>query len=199
MITAFVPLSASAEYVSVAQQQANFFELSVDQWQPVSGDEFLADTKDNVGYLIHTNGDYLSFPIATGQHRKVHYMGKTYDAATPVDHWTVLSKKVQSDRVTFGPDGLFLRLYKGDSEEYTSYGIHTHQYISKMLADDMRYRSMGCILVSKDILDIVEKTFEVSNDRLPVTTVYGLDTWNGAFASYNTVHDGMAGLQVMTD
>ena len=111
--------------------------------------------------------------MATGQLRTVRYIGRTYYAATPLKLWTMESSHIKSDRVTFGKTGLFLRLY--DEGESTAYGIHSHRDITYMLnleADD-RYRSMGCILVSQELLDVLEREFEVNNEMLSVRTVAG--------------------------
>ena len=81
----------------------------------------------------------------------------------------------QGDRITFGPKGRFLRLYK-DGEEYTSYGIHDYAYIDKILSQDTegRYFSMGCILVNQEVLDLLEETYTLNGNRLEVYTTQGL-------------------------
>lgn len=140
------------------------------------GDRFVADTKENIGYLLHENGTYLSFRIATGQKRVVRYIGRVYDARTPERAWTVRQKQIKGDRTTFGPEGTFLRLYNDD--EQTPYGIHSHRSIMKMLEDDERYKSMGCILVSKEILDVIVQTYELNDKSLAVRTVFGLEKLN---------------------
>lgn len=144
-------------------------------WQPETGDVFIADTDKNIGYLVHPDGIQTSFPIVTGQRSVVRYIGRVYNARTPARAWTVLSTDIKGDRTTFGKDGTFLRLTHNKAEEETPYGIHSHRSAEKMLADDYRYRSMGCIIVSYDILAIIESTFELSGHRLPVLTVNGLE------------------------
>jgi hypothetical protein len=138
----------------------------------MDSDKFIADTRENIGYLIHEDGSYISFRIATGQKRFVHYIGRYYDARTPEREWSARAKQIKGDRITFGPEGTFLRLFADD--EHTPYGIHSHRSITTMLADEERYKSMGCILVSKEILDIVVQTYELSGKNLPVRTVYGI-------------------------
>ncbi|MDD5055531.1 MAG: hypothetical protein PHZ00_04660 [Candidatus Peribacteraceae bacterium] len=144
-------------------------------WQPEAGDVFIADTDENIGYLVHPDGIQTSFPIVTGQRSVVRYIGRVYNARTPARAWTVLSKDIKGDRTTFGKDGTFLRLTRNSTDEDTPYGIHSHRSAVKMLADDYRYRSMGCIIVSYDVLAIIESTFALSGNRLPVLTVNGMD------------------------
>jgi hypothetical protein len=66
-----------------------------------------------------------------------------------------------------------MRLYS-EGENMTSYGIHATANIEDILASDDRYRSMGCILVSESVLDILEQTYTLNGDMLPVVTVNGL-------------------------
>ncbi|PIP65785.1 hypothetical protein COW95_00030 [Candidatus Peregrinibacteria bacterium CG22_combo_CG10-13_8_21_14_all_49_11] len=143
-------------------------------WRPQRGDIFYVDTQVNRGFLIHESGDFTSFPLATGQRRFVSYIGLYYNAATPVGTWTVKSIHTQGDRVTYGKRGTFLRLYR-DGEEWSHYGIHEHLYGNEMLASDQRYRSMGCIIVSREILDTLMATYELNGEELQVVTSYGLD------------------------
>lgn len=135
------------------------------------GDALIVDTKENIGFLVHRNGGYMTFDVVTGQQRVVHYIGRTYNARTPHRFWRVLDKEVKSDRTTFGPEGLFLRLFDEDGK--TAYGIHGHRSADEMLALEKRYRSMGCIIVSQRILNIIEATYEGNGGRLDVLTVSG--------------------------
>ncbi|MDO8648324.1 MAG: L,D-transpeptidase [Candidatus Peregrinibacteria bacterium] len=145
----------------------------IQEWAPRAGDQLVIDTQETVGYLIHPNGTYTAFPVATGQRRTVHYIGRVYNATTPERQWTVQSTHIKGDRTTFGPTGKFLRLYiDGES---TPYGIHGHRSSVKMLAEDERFRSMGCIIVSEEILTIIEQTYELNSNTLEVTTTYGLE------------------------
>jgi len=143
----------------------------ITEWEVRTGDALIVDTEMNVGYLIHRDGGFMQFPVATGQRRVVRYIGRTYNASTPTTSWAVLDKEVKGDRTTFGKEGLFLRLYDEDGE--TAYGIHSHRSIDSMLAMQDRYRSMGCILVSQSVLDIIEATFEGNGRRLDVVTLKG--------------------------
>ena len=148
--------------------------VPVDHWQPEEGDVLLIDTKDNVGYLVHRDGVFTNFPVATGQKRVVRYIGRTYDARTPERSWIAQTPvEIKGDRVTFGKDGRFLRLsYK---DERTPYGIHPHRYNDRMLAQDERFESMGCIIVSDAMMATIEQTFTLNGNRLEVVTSYGLE------------------------
>ena len=143
-------------------------------WQPQAGDRFLADTAANVGYLVHDDGRYISFRIVTGQRRWLYYIGRSYYGATPETEWVSLSQDIKGDRITFGPTGRFFRLYRDDGEDKTAYGIHGHRSAIKMLEGEMRYRSMGCIIVAESVLDIVEQTFQLNDGQLSVTTQAGI-------------------------
>ena len=146
------------------------------EWVPAQGDRFIADTKNNVGYIVHEDGQYTQMLIATGRREKVHYIGRTYMATTPIAKWTVKAKKIQGDRVTFGKSGEFLRLYR-DGTEYTAYGIHDYKYLDDVLAKDVegRYFSMGCILVPQNVVDLLEAAYVLNGNKLDFATVYGLD------------------------
>ena len=144
--------------------------IPMEEWQPMVGDRLVADTTENIGYLIHSdNSAYLTFPIVTGQQRVVHYIGKTYNATTPNWHWVVKTDHILSDRITFGPTGRFLRMYK-DGKSYTSYGIHEHRDEEYMFALDPRYESMGCVIVQTAIMDLIEDTYRRNGKTLDVVT-----------------------------
>lgn len=168
---------ASAAYFLPSEQPA----IPVEEWVPELGDAFIADTKNNMGYLVHTDGRFTEFLVASGQRRTVRYIGRTYNAATPARRWVAMTKETKGDRTTFGKDGTFIRLFMADDTERTAYGIHAHRSIDVMLAEADRFRSMGCILVSYDMLDLISETFELNNQTLPVVTVYGFgdDIANG--------------------
>ncbi|PIR52700.1 hypothetical protein COU76_05070 [Candidatus Peregrinibacteria bacterium CG10_big_fil_rev_8_21_14_0_10_49_10] len=158
--------SAFASHATVPLQ------ISLAEWQPQVGDHLLLDTKDNWGYMMHDNGLYIRFPIATGQRRNVWYIGRYYNAATPNWNWELKSESIKGDRVTFGPTGRFLRLYK-DGDTRTPYGIHGHRDADEMMESDERFRSMGCVIVKEDMLDLIEQTYELNGELLDVQTVYG--------------------------
>lgn len=141
---------------------------SITVWQPEKGDILEIDVATNTGRLVHvSDGFSITFPVATGQKRWVYYIGRYYYAATPEQNWEVKSLDIQPDRFTFGPEGKFLRLFK-NGETRTSYGIHSHKYIDNMLAQDVRYKSMGCILVSEEMMDVLEETYNANGETLEV-------------------------------
>jgi hypothetical protein len=155
-----------------ASPQTVPYQISMAEWEPQVGDQILFDTKDNWGYIIHDDGLYIRFPVVTGQRRNVWYIGRYYHAATPTWDWKIQSTHIKGDRVTFGPTGRFLRMYK-DGEDGTAYGIHGHRDATQMLADGDRFRSMGCIIVSEDILSTMERTYLLNEESLSVKSVYG--------------------------
>lgn len=143
-------------------------------WEPLPGAVFLVDTKETLGYLMNPDGEYAVVPVLTGQNRVVHYLGRTYTATTPERMWTVESIDTQTDRITFGKEGTFLRLFT-DKKTATSYGIHSHAYVDRMIASGDHYRSFGCILVTKDVLDKLQEAYVINKKTLTVMTVFGLD------------------------
>ena len=155
------PLPASAAIVETAEN-----------WQPRQGDIFVADLTANIGYLIHADATYLPFLIASGQQRYVYYLGQRYFAATPRKTWVAKEQKIQPDRINFGASGRFLRLFD-EGTEYTSYGIHSYKYISRWLSAPNRYKSLGCIVVTEDIMDILAETFALNGKELLVITTDG--------------------------
>lgn len=149
-------------------------QVAFTDWQPEIGDTFVVDTLDNIGYLVHLDGRYLKFDVITGQRRTLHYIGRTYWGATPERDWVVQSKEIKGDRWTFGPTGRFLRLYWDDED--TAYGIHEHKAEDVMFARDIRYQSMGCVIVTSRTLDLIEKTYDINEVHgLPVYTRYGIE------------------------
>lgn len=142
------------------------------EWQVLEGDALVVDTKDNMGYLVHRDGGFASFAVVTGQRRVVRYIGRTYYAKTPAKKWTVQSLEVKGDRRTFGPRGQFLRFFL--SGEKTAYGIHAHRQGEEMLQSDDRYRSMGCVIVSEGVMDILTELFRLNDEHIDIVTAYGL-------------------------
>lgn len=166
-----IALAATQEAApSAVLQTPDAFDITA--WEPRLDDRLIIDTKENAGYLVHSDGAFVTFPVLTGQRRFVRYIGRTYDATTPIAQWVMQSQDIKGDRVTFGVRGLFLRLYRADQR--TPYGIHGHRYFTQMLNEGNRFRSMGCILVSEEVLSIIERTFMESGNALPVTTAYGV-------------------------
>jgi len=142
-------------------------------WGPEIGDRLVVDTQENKGFLIHPDGRYIRFDLITGQKRNVYYIGRYYNAATPNYDWVIKSKHIKGDRITYGSTGRFLRLYKND--EFTHYGIHEHRDEQIMFERNDRFQSMGCIIVRSNMLDIIEETYELNKNNLPVTTRHGVD------------------------
>lgn len=145
--------------------------IPITEWHALPGDRLLVDTKENEGYLIHTNGRYTHFPVATGQHRTVCYIGRCYNATTPERTWQVRGRDIKGDRITFGPSGRFLRFFRGD--ESSPYGIHEYAYEDRMFTGD-RYWSMGCVIVKKEVMDILDATFATNEGVIDVVTKYGI-------------------------
>ncbi|MDP7645869.1 MAG: hypothetical protein QF400_01780 [Candidatus Peribacteraceae bacterium] len=170
-------LTAIAPITSFANEGDNlmslFERIGFLQWQPRIGDKMLIDTKGNFGYLIHSDGKYYRFSLVTGQRKYVSYIGRYYNAATPNWNWRAKSLEIKGDRVTFGPSGRFVRLFK-DGNEHTAYGIHEYKYEDRIFQSPGRYGSMGCIVVRKPIMDIIEKTFEVNEGDFEVVSKYGI-------------------------
>ena len=138
------------------------------------GDSLIIDTEENYGYLIHKDGRYFRFTVVTGQRRFVCYIGRCYHADTPNWNWRALSKEIKGDRITFGSTGRFIRLFK-DGELNTAYGIHEYKYEDRIFKSPGRFGTMGCIVVRKPIMDLIEKTFDVNEGDFEVVTQYGLD------------------------
>jgi hypothetical protein len=144
--------------------------IPLPDWQVQTGDRFIVDTTENLGFLVRNDSSaYTTFPVITGQRRVVRYIGRTYDATTPNQRWLVKTRHIKGDRITYGPTGRFFRMYE-DGEEYTSYGIHEHRYEERMFSEEARYQSMGCIIVKSAILDIIEATYELNGESLDVVT-----------------------------
>lgn len=151
------------------------YQVSIDRWQPKSGDRIVIDTQVNEGYLIHSDGEYVQFPVITGQRRWVYYIGRGYNATTPTWDWVMQSKDIKGDRITFGPSGRFLRLYK-DGQTHTAYGFHEHAAEEVMFGRESRFQSMGCVIVRTQIMDILEQTFDLNESTgVPVFTRYGVE------------------------
>lgn len=149
-------------------------EISSEDWEIEKGDKVVVDTESNTGYIFHEDGQYLKFEVVTGQRRFVSYIGRYYNAATPNWNWAAKSIHKKGDRLTFGPSGRFLRLYK-DGEEHTAYGFHEYGQEEEIFTGmDTRFRSMGCIIVRVPMMDIIVNTWEQNDGYLPVKTVYGI-------------------------
>ena len=143
-------------------------------WEPAAGDTLIVDVKENTGYLVHGNGEKLSFPVATGRKEYVHYIGRSYRAETPIRTWTAEQFQIKGDRRTFGVSGRFIRLFRDG--ENSPYGIHSYFKIADWMQEDQRYFSMGCIVVTEEIMDIMEKTFNVNEQKMIVITTNDIET-----------------------
>ncbi|NOS67135.1 MAG: L,D-transpeptidase [Candidatus Peribacteraceae bacterium] len=137
-------------------------------WEPQTGDVFVVDVGVNTGYLVHADGRTLSFPVATGRKEYVSYIGRYYKAETPVRTWTAEQFQIKGDRRTFGVSGRFIRLFRNG--ENSPYGIHSYYKVGEWMEEDQRYFSMGCIVVTENIMDIMEKTFAVNDQKMIVIT-----------------------------
>lgn len=143
--------------------------VTLADWQSEKDDMLRVNVITNMGYLTHPNGDFLEFPLVTGQRRYVYYIGRYYFAGTPVQEWEIRGTEIKYDRVTFGKTGRFLRLYHNGVS--TPYGVHPYRYEERMFAEGPRYRSMGCIIVTEEMTDLLEQTLEVNEGSLKVVTV----------------------------
>jgi hypothetical protein len=157
--------------------------ISAEKWEIEDGDKVLVDTKNNEGYIFHEDGQYLNFPLVTGQRRWVYYIGRSYNASTPNWNWSINSMHVKGDRLTFGPSGRFLRLYR-DGSEHTAYGFHEYGQEDEIFDGmDTRFRSMGCIIVKIPIMDLLVNTFE-ENGSIEVISQHGIDSLQEAMLSF---------------
>lgn len=163
---------AKGDYFSSFEQNSGALWrfVSIGQFVPSEGDYLLADVKKGTGYLINNeSGRFTAFPLLSGQHRYVYYIGRYYYAATPEQKWVVKEMNIQHDRITFSESGRFLRLY-ADGETYTSYGIHGHAYFETMIEQDSKFQSMGCLLVSDEVMDVLVESFYANEDGMRVLT-----------------------------
>lgn len=153
--------------------------VALEEWQVEAGDQFVVDLSTNMGYLVHEDGMMTEFTVATGRKQTVTYIGMTYYAETPARSWEVQTRHEKGDRITFGKSGRFLRLYM-NGEERTSYGIHSYIDIDEVLSWDAedRYFSMGCVLVTEHVMDILEETYDANGGSIQVTTVESLAQFN---------------------
>jgi|TARA_Y100000310_G_C20486486_1_gene717114 hypothetical protein len=157
--------------------------ISTEKWVVEEGDKILVDTKNNEGYIFHKDGQYLNFPLVTGQRRWVSYIGRYYNASTPNWSWAIKTMHIKGDRLTFGPSGRFLRLYK-DGSEHTAYGFHEYGQEDEIFEGlDTRFRSMGCIIVRIPIMDILVNTFE-KNESIEVISQHGIDNLQEAMLAF---------------
>lgn len=149
-------------------------EISAENWEILRGDKVIVDTKNNQGYIFHKDGRYFNFEVVTGQRRWVYYIGRSYNASTPNWNWTAKSMHIKGDRLTFGPSGRFLRLYR-DGTDRTAYGFHEYGDEDEIFNGmDTRFRSMGCIIVRAPMMDLLVQTFE-QNGSIEVISRNGIE------------------------
>lgn len=145
----------------------------------------IVDTTKSIVYLVHDDGTHIALDGLTGQRRYVYYDHVRYFAETPAREWEIREFEKKGASTTFGA-GRFGRLSwighedprRGD--ESTAYGFHSHRSFEKMLNDKLERtkndptgsgnRSMGCILVSEDDLSLIQKTWELNDSVLKVST-----------------------------
>lgn len=154
---------------SAASEIPTWKQVDIKEFVASKGDYMTVNLEEGIGYLVNDFSlKYARFELLSGVRKYVYYIGRHYYAATPEQTWEVKSKDIKRDRVTFAKSGEFLRLYKeGDP---TPYGIHGHKYFQNMLDKGNKFRSMGCIIVADDILDIIEKSYVANDKDLTVVT-----------------------------
>ena len=158
---------------------APLYQESREHWE-VQPSLFISDTQSNRGYLLglrETNKGFpmLAFDVGSGRRSIVRYIGRVYDATTPEKQWEVKSLHIKGDRITFGKTGSFLRLYDSEGQS-TPYGIHATSNIDTILSmpPHERYVSMGCILVSNELLSLLIDTYQFEEGALMVQTINGV-------------------------
>lgn len=178
---------------SVAAAAPVPLEVTGESWAIEQGDRVIIDTKNNEGFLFHTDGRFMRFPIVTGQRRFVSYIGRYYNASTPNWQWEAKSLHIKGDRVTFGPSGRFLRLYK-DGSLHTAYGFHEHRDEQEMFAEGAseRFRSMGCIIVTAQMMDLIVATWEVNEESMAVISQHGIENLQEVMAMFTETSDNLA-------
>jgi len=131
------------------------------EFEPSYGDYFMVDIENGIGYLANDFTRRMTvFPVMTGAKR----------TPTPEKEWLVLEKNIQSDRITFSKSGEFFRMYLDEGEKRTSYGIHGYAYFAKEIKNGRKFLSLGCVLVSDDVLDVIEESFLADNEKMRIST-----------------------------
>ena len=156
-------------------------EIPLSLWSPEKTDMFVVDVSQNTGYLVHENGSFLSFPVATGRKSYVSYIGRYYRAETPIRTWTAEQKQIKGDRRTFGVSGRFIRLFRDG--ENSPYGIHSYFKVADWMKEDERYFSMGCIVVTEELMDVIERTYDMTGEKMTVITTNAIQQTLQAVAS----------------
>jgi len=147
--------------------------IALSEWWQTVDDRMIVDVRNNMGYLVKRTGQYTSFKVVTGRRSVVRYIGRTYVASTPLKEWVARPAEIKDDLTTFGPRGIFYRLFSDGGDERTAYGIHSHRSAEEMLARNERFASMGCVIVAENIVDVIGKTIYMNGGGLQVVTVNG--------------------------
>lgn len=164
-----LPNVANASFLSFVNDEDMWAVVTLSTFEAGSGDYMVADIERSVGYLVSTeHHEIMPFVLLSGQKRfKGRFGGVTYEGTPEID-WVVRQMDVKGDRVTFGDTGRFFRMFDGESR--TAYGIHSHKYFQYMSDSDNYFRSLGCLLVSDDVLDVIQKSFEANDNILNLKT-----------------------------
>lgn len=161
-----IDTSAGNAMWSIPSSETN----DIESWIPQKGDIFEVNVQTNIGHLYHPDGATLEFEVVTGVREVVRYAGMRYFAATPATEWIAQNMQIKKDRMTFGKSGRFIRLYRDNGAQYTAYGIHGFGRENSMFNVQGRYGSMGCIIVRERMMDLIQKTLEINDGKLPVRT-----------------------------
>ncbi|MBI2635907.1 L,D-transpeptidase [Candidatus Peregrinibacteria bacterium] len=164
----FSALPADAADATSSEFLRSLAETDATLWEPRARDILLVDVGQSTGYLVHEDGRALQFPVATGRREYVSYIGRYYKADTPIRSWTARQKQIKGDRRTFGVSGRFIRLFRNG--ESSPYGIHSYFKVADWMQEDERYFSMGCIVVTEKMMDVIERTFDANGGNMKVIT-----------------------------
>ena len=185
LLQRFLPLFGLVLLSLVPHSARAAGSTAVALWEPRAHDVFVVDVSRNEGYLVHEDGDYVTFPVATGRRSYVYYIGRGYKANTPIRTWTAEQKQIKGDRHTFGVSGRFIRLYRGGED--SPYGIHSYYKENDWMEAEGRYFSMGCVIVSEGMMDVIEKTFDVNGRKMTVITTDNLEATFAKVKAQNTL------------
>ena len=145
-------------------------QVDPSRWVPQEGDIAIVLVDSDELYLLHKDSSfYVHVPVATGQLRYVRYIGRTYFAKTPLREWVMKGEmETKWDRTTFGEKGRFARLHwKG---EKTPYGFHHYKYFDDVMQREVRKESMGCVLLSDEMMDVMQAYLDEGLELKVVTT-----------------------------
>lgn len=164
-----LPKVAQASFLDFIDDDEMWALVEINTFEPAGGDYLVADIERSVGYLVSPeHHEIMPFVLLSGQKRFRGYFSGEYYEGTPEMDWVVRQLDIKGDRVTFGDTGRFFRMFDGEGR--TAYGIHSHKYFQYMSDSDNYFRSLGCLIVSDDVLDVIQKSFELNGEILNVTT-----------------------------